>query len=205
MKQSYLLLILIVLLSSCSVEKKATKEFRRGNYQTAIGLYKKILNRNSNNAKANYFIAESYRLSNRLKEAGDFYQKAGGRGIDNDSVKFFYAQSLKANEKYSDAREQFEALSKETRNEKFKDRVEDELRSINYLEKLNGIKNYYKIKNLELLNTPAAEFAPAFLNNELYFTSSRGNGKIYEATGTPFLTLTSLQWRHFIKISMGKM
>jgi hypothetical protein len=39
---------------------------------------------------------------------------------------------------------------------------------------------------LELINTPSSEYSPVFLNNELYFTSSRGNDKIYEATGTPF-------------------
>src|SRR6185295_4456102 len=46
-------------------------------------------------------------------------------------------------------------------------------------------KSYYKVKNLEPMNTPSAEYNPVYLNGELYFTSNRGNGRIYEATGTP--------------------
>jgi outer membrane protein OmpA-like peptidoglycan-associated protein len=178
-----------VLLASCSIEKKATKAFQRGNYQTSIGLYKKLLNRNANNPKANYFVAESYRLSNRIKDSEAYYAKAGGRGIDGDSVKFFYAQALKANNKYNEAGQQLEALAKEVKNEPFKDRIQTELKGIEYLRKLDEKTSYYKTKNLESLNSPASEFAPVFLNNELYFTSSRGNGRIYEATGTPFIDL----------------
>ena len=187
MKLRFLLLILLpVLLAACSLEKKATKSFKLGKYQTSIDLYNKMLKRNPNNAKANYFVAESYRLSNRVAESEAYYAKAGGRGIDNDSVKFYYAQALKANGKYSEAKQELQGLVGSISNEPFKDRVEAELSGIDYLQKLSEKSSYYKTKNLELLNTPASEFSPVFLNNELFFSSSRGNGKVYEATGTPF-------------------
>jgi len=67
-----------------------------------------------------------------------------------------------------------------------KDRTRAELNGIDYLAKLGENPSYYKVKNLEMINTPSSEYSPVFLNNELYFTSSRGNDKIYEATGTPF-------------------
>jgi peptidoglycan-associated lipoprotein len=178
------LLIIPALLTTCSLDKKASKSFKLGKYQNSIKLYSKMLNRNP--AKANYYIAESYRLSNRPKEAEAYYAKAGGKGADSDSVKFYYAQSLKANGKYPEAKAQLESLIASTRNEPFKDRAQNELSGIDYLQKLGEKQNYYRVKNLELLNTPAAEYAPVFRENELYFTSSRGNGKIYEATGTPF-------------------
>jgi tetratricopeptide (TPR) repeat protein len=60
---------------SCSTEKKASKAFKLGKYQTTIGLYQKVLNSNPNNARANYYVGESYRLSNRLKEAEQFYAR----------------------------------------------------------------------------------------------------------------------------------
>lgn len=186
MKLRLLILVVPLLLAACSIEKKANKAFQRGKYQNTIELYGKMLNRNPSNSKANYFVAESYRLSNRIKESERYYAKAGGRGIDSDSVKFYYAQALKVNGKYTEARDQLEELVKDVRNEPFKDRIQAELNGINYLEKLEQSSSYYKVKNLELLNTPAAEFSPVFLNNELYFSSSRGNGRIYEATGTPF-------------------
>jgi peptidoglycan-associated lipoprotein len=182
MRFSPFVFVLAIILSSCSTEKKAMKAFRLGKYQNVIELYKK----SNADARANYFIAESYRLSNRIKDAEPFYAKAGGRGIDKDSVKFYYAQALKANGKYDEARVQLDDLSKSATEEKMKDRAKADLDGLSYLEKLKQKASYYKVKNLDLLNTPASEYSPVFLNNELYFTSSRGNGKVYEATGTPF-------------------
>jgi len=191
MKNLYaLLLICAVMLAGCSAEKKATKAFRFGKYQTAIDLFKKQLDDPKGaTGKANYFIAESYRLSNRIKEAEPFYEKAGGRGINKDSVKFYYAQSLKANAKYDQARAQLEEIVTATDDPRFKDRAQAEINGIGYLERLNQKPNYYKVKNLEILNSSFSEYSPVFMNNELYFTSSRKNGKIYEATGTPFTDL----------------
>jgi peptidoglycan-associated lipoprotein len=182
MRFSFFVLVLAIILSSCSTEKKAMKAFRLGKYQNVIELYKK----SNADARANYFIAESYRLSNRIKDAEAYYAKAGGRGIDKDSVKFYYAQALKANGKYDEARVQLDDLSKSATEEKMKDRAKADLDGLSYLEKLKQKASYYKVKNLDLLNSPASEYSPVFLNNELYFTSSRGNGKVYEATGTPF-------------------
>ena len=179
------LLVLLLVASACSTEKKAQKAFLLGKYQNAIELYKKT----GNSPKANFFIAESYRLSNRYKEAEQFYSRAGGRGIDKDTVKFYYAQSLKANAKYDEAKKQYEELIASTSNDQLKDRARSEMNGLDYLAKLNETQSYYKVKNLESINTPASEYSPVYLNSELYFTSSRGDGKIYEAEGKPFTDL----------------
>jgi peptidoglycan-associated lipoprotein len=186
MRLRVLMVIAALFLMSCGIEKKANKAFFLGKYQNSIDLYKKVVAKNPNNGKANFFIAESYRLSNRPKEAEAYYAKAGGKGIDGDSVKFFYAQSLKANGKYAEARNQLQELIKGSANTALKDRPQAEINGLAYIEKLEEKQSYYRVKNLELINTPSAEYNPVFLNNELYFTSSRGNDKIYEATGTPF-------------------
>jgi outer membrane protein OmpA-like peptidoglycan-associated protein len=186
MRRYILIITVATFLAGCSAEKKANKAFRLGKYQTTIDLYKKILSSNPNNRKANYFVAESYRLSNRSKEAEAFYEKAGGKGIDDDSVKFYYSQSLKANGKYAEAKKVLEDLSNRTTNVPLKDRADAEAKGLDYLAKLDEKHSYYKVKNLELINTPSSEYSPVFLNNELYFTSSRGKDRIYEATGTPF-------------------
>ncbi|MCU0396813.1 MAG: OmpA family protein [Cyclobacteriaceae bacterium] len=182
-----LLIVWIVgmgVLASCSVEKKATKAFRSGKYQNVISLYKN--GKPKDQAKANYYIAESYRLTNRLKEAEPYYAKAGGAGVDKDSVQFYYAQALKANTKYDESRQQLDELIKRSSNEKLKARANNEYEGLANLASLKERSSYYKVKNLELLNTPGSEYAPVYLNNELYFTSSRGNGKIYEAEGKPY-------------------
>lgn len=186
MRLRSLFVIVPLLLAACSAEKKASKAFKLGKYQNSIDMYKKMAASNPNNGRANFFIAESYRLSNRSKEAEQYYAKAGGRGVDKDSVQFYYSQALKANGKYAEAKAQLEELSSRTTIVALKDRARAEVNGIGYLAKLDEKPSYYRVKNMELINTPAAEYSPVFLNNELYFTSSRGSDKIYEATGTPF-------------------
>lgn len=185
MSARYLLFVLGAMLIGCSAEKKANKAFKLGKYQNSIELYKKIA-AGSNNGRANFYIAESYRLSNRIKEAESYYAKAGGRTVDKDTLKFYYAQSLKANGKYAEAKAKLEELANETTINGLKDRAKAEANGIDYLTGLGENPSYYRVKNLEMINTPSSEYSPVFLNNELYFTSSRGNDKIYEATGTPF-------------------
>jgi peptidoglycan-associated lipoprotein len=67
-----------------------------------------------------------------------------------------------------------------------KDRASQSIDGIAYIDNLRDKPSFYKIKNLEALNSPSSEYAPAYLDGELYFTSSRGDGKIYEGNGTPF-------------------
>ncbi|HEY9487224.1 MAG TPA: OmpA family protein [Chryseosolibacter sp.] len=183
------LVIIVLALAACSAEKKATRAFRLGKYQTTIDVFKDRLAKDPNDGTANFLVAESYRLSNRLKDAEPYYAKAGGRGINPDSVKFFYGQALEVNGKYNEARKAWQELVSETRFEKLKARAQDEIAGLDYLEKLNQKESFYRVKNLELVNSPASEYSPVHLNDELYFTSSRGNGKVYEATGTPFTNI----------------
>ncbi len=178
--------LVLIGMAACSPERKAQKSFRYGKYERVIDYYKGVTKKQPNNGPANYYIAEAYRLSNRIKEAEPFYAKAGGKGVDADSVKLYYAKSLQANSKYDKALEVLQSLETTTKEEAMKDRARKELDGLNYLEKLAEKKSYYKIKNLEAVNTPFAEYAPAYSNNVLYFSSSRSNTKIYEASGTPF-------------------
>jgi peptidoglycan-associated lipoprotein len=66
MKLTGLTFISCIFLMSCGIERKANKAFVLGKYQNSIDLYKKVVDKNQNNGKANYYIAESYRLSKRL-------------------------------------------------------------------------------------------------------------------------------------------
>jgi peptidoglycan-associated lipoprotein len=182
-----------LLLFACSPEKKAMKSFRYGKYESVIRYYREVLRKQPANGTANYYVAESYRLSNRIKEAEPYYAKASGSGINPDSVKLYYAKSLQANAKYDEARKVLDDLLASARDEKIKDRAQKELSGLSYLEELAGKKSYYRVRNLEAINTPFAEYAPVYSNGELYFTTSRGNGKIYEATGTPFTDLYKVE------------
>lgn len=193
MKRIGLILVVGGLLSSCSTEKKASKAFRMGKYQTVINMYQEELKKDPNNGKANYYIAESYRQSNRIQEAEPFYKKARGRGIDADTVMFWHYQSLKANGKNQEAELKLGELVAQGSNEGVRNRADKELSGFRYLRELEEKKNYYRIKNLDALNSTSAEYSPVYLNGELYFSSTRGNSKLYEATGTPFSDLYKVE------------
>ena len=186
MKISLNIGFLILFLFSCSPEKKVKTAFKYAKYEKVIKYYKGILAKQPKSGKANYFIAESYRLSNRIKEAEAYYAKAGGPGIVKDSVLLYYSKALQANAKYDEAKKTLEELEASSEDEKIKDRARKELEGLNYLGRLAEMKSYYRVKELETLNTPFAEYAPAYSNGVLYFASSRANSRIYEASGTPF-------------------
>ncbi|MEP2669953.1 MAG: OmpA family protein [Cyclobacteriaceae bacterium] len=183
----------IILLLGCGPEKKAMKAMRFGKYQNVINYYKSVLEKDPNNSKANYYVAESYRLSNRIKESEPFYAKAKGRDVNRDSVTLYYSQALKANGKYNEAKSQLEDLVVSTKDEDFKGRVQKEIDGLNYIDELSRKQSYYKVKNLDAINTPLSEYSPAYLNGELYFTASRDDSRIYLATGTPFTKLYKAQ------------
>jgi peptidoglycan-associated lipoprotein len=182
----FLFAVMLITLAACGPEKKAQKNFRWGKYQKVINYYQDVLQKQPNNGKANFFVAESYRLSNRIKESERFYEKAGGAGINKDSVALHYAKALQANGKYGEAKNALEQVESTTEEEALRDRIRKEIDGLTRLEKLSEKQSFYRVKNLESINTPFAEYAPAYLNSELYFASARNNARIYEASGTPF-------------------
>lgn len=187
------ILIFVTLLGtlSCSVNKKANKEFSLGRFQNTIDMYTKVLEKTPDDAEANFFIAESYRQSNRMFESAPFYEKAMLNGMENDSIQLFYAFSLKSRGEYDKARAELDEFLKTTESENMKARANEEFDNMDYLEELKSKENFFRVKNLETLNTPAAEYSPIYNDGQLYFTSSRGNSKIYLATGTPFTNIYS--------------
>lgn len=183
------LALLLWMSNGCSPENKAIKNYKFGNYENVIAYFKGVLAKDPNNGRANYYIAESYRQSNRIKLSEPYYDKAGGKGINQDTVQFYLAKAQQANGKYAEAAQTLEALQTSTEIEPLRDRAKKELNGMKSLENLNGQTSYYRIKNLEALNSNFSEYSPAYLNGELYFTSSRTNDRIYGSTGTPFTDL----------------
>jgi len=180
-------------LTSCSVSKKANKAFENGEFQESITLYKNILKKSPNDAKANFYMAESYRQSNRASEAIPYYKKAVEGKLDNDSLGFFYAYALKAGGDYDQAGQQLDQFIASTSNELYLKRANDEIQNLSYLEEVKSKKNFYRVRNMKGINTPRAEYSPVYEDGKLFFTSSRSNNKIYKATGTPFSNIYSVK------------
>ncbi len=177
---------------SCSIEKKAKKSFRKGDYQVTIEKFGDVLKKNPSDPIANFYTGEALRKSNRIWQAEPYYAAAIGNGIRNDSVKLFYAYALKANKKYDEARNVLDDYIANARTENWISRAEDEKDNLNYLERILEKESYFRVRSLDALNTPAAEYAPVYQDGQLYFTSSGMDNKIYKATGTPFTNIFSV-------------
>ena len=185
-----ILFLFLIIASSCGLTnrtmKRAHKKFDRGEYEVSIDMYHKALKKRSNAGEANFYIGESYRLSNRLKQALPYYQAAIKNGNNDDNARYYLAQALKVNEKYDEALQVIQDLEDKASDDNIRNLSRLEVTNLNELDRLINKKNYYKVKNLEAINTPGAEYSPVYNNGELFYTSSREGGKIYKATGTAY-------------------
>ncbi|MEM8568625.1 MAG: hypothetical protein AAGF85_19365, partial [Bacteroidota bacterium] len=138
-----ILALTIVVLASCGVEKKASKAFELAQFQASIDAYSTILSKDPNNGEANFFIAESYRQSNRIRESLPYYEKAIANGIKNDSLSLHYALALMANNKYDLAKKELEkAMTVE--DEQYLKRAEYEYTNLDEIDQIKKKKNYYR-------------------------------------------------------------
>ncbi len=181
--------VLSFLAWSCSQKisgpKGADDSFELAEYDVAVVAYKKMLEDNPNDFRINYQIAESFRLSNRLKQATGFYETAFENGFIGDSASYYYAFSLKANEQYDEARETLNSLVDDTENVPLANLARKEIENLNEIQGMPS-DSYYEISTIGPINTAAAEYSPMVSKGEIYFTSNRDDKKIYKTTGTPF-------------------
>lgn len=184
---SFFILVVSVafLASGCSVMKRANKAFERGQYEKAIDLYEKMATNSKHGAEANFQIGECYRLSNRTRQALPFYQQAIERDYYDEAASFYMAFALKANEEYQKAQDQLDSYLEAANNFEYIEYAQRESNNLDLVNELLGTDSYYRVKNLEAINTAFAEYSPVYQKGELFFVSNRGGGKLYEATGTP--------------------
>ena len=189
--------IFLFILPACNMNKKlvkkGNKKYDRGEYEIAMDYYYKALKKSNSPGEINFMIGESFRVSNRLKQALPYYQAAINNGFTDDMVYFYLAHALKANEKYEEAREIFDKISVNATEEIIKEQATNEYKNLVVLEEILNTKNYYRVKNLEEINSPGAEYSPVYHDGELFFTSSRDGGKIYKATGTAFTKIYRIE------------
>ncbi|MBB6326121.1 outer membrane protein OmpA-like peptidoglycan-associated protein [Algoriphagus iocasae] len=185
----WITLILLISLNACkSLQEKANDQFLSGQYQYAISSYSQILEDDPDNQEANLAVAESYRLSNRIEEAGPYYEKLVE---DDPSFENLYrlGLSLKAQQKDEEAKEAFEKAKGYTQNEDYLAETQRQIEAINLAA---GIENYFPnhvLVNYKELNTPGADYAPVSSENFIYFTSGRRASGLYPADGSPYTKL----------------
>lgn len=118
-----------------------------------------------------YKIAESYRLSNRPKDAERWYQTAVNYNSDPE-VTFKYGLMLKANGDYKGAIATFKdyMLNNPTERAKAAKEIQASKQAMDWQ---NDTANY-RLITLTNINSPASDFSPMLYENEqLVFTSAR--------------------------------
>jgi peptidoglycan-associated lipoprotein len=187
------------MLMSCSAGKmalkKGDKRFKYGEYDVSVEYYAKAIEKNHHVAEANYKIGESYRLSNRVKYALPYYQKAIDLGFTEEHLHLYYAHALKANEKYNEAKEHLKTFIEKGGEKKIVELAETEFQNLTTLSDIMEKPNFFRVRNMEDINTAGAEYAPVYFNGELYFASSRNGDRIYKATGTGFTDIFKIKTR----------
>ena len=195
MKNSILTTLLAIALFFTACNKsvkyfnKGKQQFDSEEFELAAENMKQAASYGAATGQTNYYIAESYRLSNRLYEAKDYYQKAIDAGVEDEHAHFYYAFSLKANGQYQDAKEQFKEYLDYGTNFDYLERAKKEIHNIEVLGELALKKRFYDVHNFDELNTDAIEYSPMMNGKNLYFTSSRGVGPMFSGQGTRFTDL----------------
>lgn len=191
-KFSIKLFVLLIILAGCTSKAqkaymKGEKKFKSGEYEPAIQYFQDALTKGyENKAVPNYYIAESYRLSNRIQEAEKNYKAAIDAKTSQEEAYFYYAFAQKAAGNYAGAEETFKNYVKVGTNFDFINRAKNEIQNLKVLNDILARKSYYSITKIDHLNTKEEEYAPLYFKDKLYFTSSRGSEKVYLATGSGF-------------------
>lgn len=188
----YLFLIVVTgVLSGCNYDaklfKKAKQNFERGEYEWTIREVKPLAQRYYKAKETNYFVAESYRLSNRIQYATPYYLIAKEKGYDDKNINLHLAYAAKANGKYADARKYLKEFIDSKPSRELVVKAEIELDNLPAVEEYSKKPSPVKIQGL-VGNTNQAEFGPIKLGDELILTSSK-KPLIYKNNGLPFLGL----------------
>lgn len=188
----YLFLIAIVgIVSSCNYDarlfRKAKQNFELGEYEWTIREVKPLAQRYFRAAETNYFVAESYRLSNRIQFATPFYLIAKEKGYEDKNINLNLAYAAKANGKYADAKKYLKEFIDSKPSRELVVKAEIELDNLPAVEEYNKKPSPVKIQGL-VGNTNQAEFGPIKMGDDLILTSSK-KPLIYKNNGLPFLGL----------------
>ncbi len=187
------IVILCLVIVSCSSIKQADKSFESGDYSSAIFLYKKALK--EDDSYTYYRLAEAYRKSNQISKAEEYYRRAIEIGGVNERAYYHYAFALKTNQKPDEAKKVLNDYLGIAQDDVVKGWATRELDNLNQLGHVKAKINYFRVKNLEEINTRFAEYSPVYNNGWLYFTSNRDGGKVYPGTGTPFTDIYRVKTR----------
>lgn len=178
--------------STSQLYKQGLKKFNNGEYELAIQDFEKTISAGYETDKSNFLIAESYRLSNRVKESIPYYKKSIDAGVATSKSRFEYAYALKAAGQYEEARNEFIHFAQsDSADATLKDRANREVEILKITTLLQQDKMNVKVENMQF-NTATSEFSPVVLGTDLIISSSRKE-TIYKNNGQAMLGLYKIK------------
>lgn len=154
----------------------ADKSYQLHAYQRAVESYEKIISTQPGNIHVISRLADAYRILNNNENAAKWYAQAlNVKGVQED-VYLNYGKVLMALGQYDKAREQF------TQYAVFQPAIGNQyVKSCDFAKSSKDLKNVFKTE-IGYVSTDAADFGPAFLGDQLVWSSGRSDLK--RKTGT---------------------
>ena len=173
-KKTILLMLCTVLSANIYAQKNyyraAENKFIAHEYYTAVDLYKAAYKKASKKMKPEclFKIAECYRLINDPKYAEVYYQKALKAKCSQSGIALLYlAEMLKMQEKYPEAKAEYEKYSREVTSDK---RGVDGAKSCEMSQKWKDNPTRHKVENMIQINGKDWDYAPMYAERKKYTT-----------------------------------
>lgn len=147
--------------------QKANKYYDLHAYKSAIVEYKNILNADPNNGEALSKLGRSYYYTNRMSRAVEYLQKALVTANADVNNYYYLGQSLKALERYDEAKRAFQAYAREN-----PEKADQLAKSCDYAKQAQEKEAFFKPVK-EYLNTADADFGAAYFDRKIIYSSSR--------------------------------
>ena len=187
------LFVFVFLFQSCDTAKRhirlGNKRFAKGEFDFAAENFKNAIGKGATTSDVYFKVAESYRRSNRILEAGPYFKQAIDAGTKKDTAFFFYATYLKTLGEYENAKGAFNQYLKLGATTDYVRKAKREVAFLDNIKSLLMKDVPFKVKNATSLNTEFSDFSPTKYKNKVVFSSDRGMDLIYRATGNGFYTL----------------
>jgi len=167
--------------------KKADKYYEIYAFRQAIQLYEDVLRNNPTNYDAASRLAECYRQIGNVSKARENYARAIQNPNGDPVDIFYYAQALRSEGRYNEAKARFLEYAKS----------EPALgshyaRSCDYALNNAAGESQFGVSSVSNINSVAADFGPAFYNNQLMFSTFRkGNNNDNDAFNQLYISMRS--------------
>lgn len=159
----------LVAIGQSALENQANKFYDNLQYASAVPLFEEILKKQPTNSSIKIKLADSYQKINDSKDAERVYESLIKDDPSDYISMYNYAEVLAQNGKYPEALTYFK---------KYKVINSNDPRTEAYISKLSNLKSMYydssayKVQYLSI-NSPQADFSPAFYKKGLVFVSGR--------------------------------